>query len=106
MMLQREGIAPTYEDYPDTGCRLWPKCLTCPFPVCLVEELGAAMSHVDRQTKEKKPARNAEIRACAQDGMKAKEIAIMFGITRTRVHQILRSEGSSPLNEGREPAKL
>jgi len=89
-MLQGEGIAPSYKDYPDRGCRLHPHCLTCPFPTCLIEELGTAMSHYERRYVEYKRERNEAIRACRQDGLKPAEIATTYGISRTRVYQILK----------------
>jgi len=41
----------------DTGCHLWPNCLTCPFPRCYLDMTLSEKNQFTRQRKVSCPAK-------------------------------------------------
>ena len=71
--------------YADTGCRLAPSCLTCPFDRCIYEQSrpGSAL-----ETR----ARNAELVRLRSDGWTATRLAVRFGLTPRHVRRVLAAQ--------------
>lgn len=66
------------EDFPDTGCNLAPKCLTCPLPRCkhdLPPKTGITVLH------------QIDIALLRAQGLTGQQIADQLGITRRSVQR-------------------
>jgi len=69
------------EIYRDTGCRFFPKCLECPFPVCLLDNLDSFQSKI----------RKAEARELAEQGLSQTEIASRLNVSVSQVSRYLHN---------------
>ena len=72
--------------YKDTGCELWPSCLTCPFPRCIKEEPYGA-------SKLRSLARAATVLQLTNQGLTNAQIATILNVT-TRTVMRLRKKGA------------
>jgi AraC-like DNA-binding protein len=80
----RDDALPENLEYPDTGCGLWERCLTCPLPRCRYDEPGGARQIFLRE-------RDSEIaRLRRGDGVSIDELAQRFGVSRRTVFRVLR----------------
>lgn len=75
-------VMPESMTYRDSGCRLHPACLTCPFPVCVHETIGAAL----RATYE---ARRADIQRRFVAGESVEELAAAYEVTPRTIYRAL-----------------
>jgi hypothetical protein len=81
----RADALPEYTDYEDTGCDLYPSCLSCPLPRCRYDEPGGAPALL-------RTGRDATIlRLAHEDRVSIDRIAQMFGLSRRTVFRVLRS---------------
>lgn len=79
----RSDALPEYTEYADTGCDLYPSCLSCPLPRCRYEDPGGAAAML-------RPVRDASIlRLAEQDGLSVDRLAEMFGLSRRTVFRVL-----------------
>lgn len=69
-----------YLEYRDEGCDLWGKCLTCPYEVCLKEEMGKKVLEVRERLRKVEKAREM-----ADMGIKVVEIACQLMVTERTV---------------------
>ena len=65
--------------YEDTGCALSPKCLECPFPDCIADNIPSLLIH----------AKRAEAWELAERGMSKIEIARKLGVAERTVKRYL-----------------
>ncbi len=88
----REDALPENLDYPDAGCELAARCLTCPLPRCKYDEPGGAR----RLLLE---ARDRRIAALGRARVPAAEIARRFGLSRRSVFRVLQQarEANQPV---------
>ena len=81
----RIDALPEYTDYADTGCDLYPSCLSCPLPRCRYEENGGAPAIL-------RTGRDATIlRLAREDGVGVDRLAEMFGLSRRTIFRVLRA---------------
>ena len=84
--------APTYEDYPDRGCQVAPRCQDCPLPQCKHDNPRYAQANGWFSAKRWEP-----IKADLAAGVLSKpEIAAKHGKTERTVFRIqerLRAQG-------------
>lgn len=67
------------EDFPDTGCNLAPKCLTCPLPRCKHDlPLRTGITQL----------RAAEIAVLSAQGLTGQQMVDQLGITRRSVQRV------------------
>ena len=80
----RDDALPEHQEYADSGCALWDRCLTCPLPRCRHDEPGGARQIFLRE-------RDSEIaRLRRGDGVGIDELARRFGVSRRTVFRVLR----------------
>jgi len=80
----RDDALPEHQDYADSGCDIWDRCLTCPLPRCRHDEPGGARQIFLRE-------RDSEIaRLRRGDGAGIDELARRFGVSRRTVFRVLR----------------
>lgn len=85
----RIDALPEHTDYNDSGCDLYPSCLTCPLPRCRYEEPGGAAAML-------RTGRDASIlRVAAEGSYGVDDLAHMFGLSRRTIFRVLRA-GRSP----------
>ena len=83
---------PEYTAFPDTGCRLWARCLTCPFPRCIHD--GQEREAARRQRDE------AIFRRYQEAGPGAfGAIAAEFGVSRSTVLRAVARGRNAPICE-------
>lgn len=83
----RSDALPENTDYADTGCDLYPSCLSCPLPRCRYEEPGGAAAML-------RGGRDATILRLAREGdMTVDGLAEMFGLSRRTIFRVLRAGG-------------
>jgi hypothetical protein len=81
----RVDALPEYTDYQDSGCSLYPSCLSCPLPRCRFDTPGGAASML-------RDGRDARIlRLAGRDGMTVDRLAEMFGLSRRTIFRVLRA---------------
>ncbi len=81
----RSDALPEYTDYADTGCDLYPSCLSCPLPRCRYEDSGGAPAIL-------RTGRDATIlKLATQDGLGVERLAEMFGLSRRTIFRVLRA---------------
>lgn len=81
----RSDSLPEYTDYADSGCDLYPSCLSCPLPRCRYDDPGGAAAML-------REGRDAAIlRLSAGDGVGVDQLAEMFGLSRRTIFRVLRS---------------
>ena len=86
--LTRSDSLPEYTVYSDTGCDLYPSCLTCPLPRCRYDDPGGAASML-------RSGRDAAIlRLAERDGTTVDTLATMFGLSRRTIFRVLRTRGT------------
>jgi hypothetical protein len=74
---------PEFTDYSDSGCDLYPSCLSCPLPRCRYDDPGGAAAML-------RTGRNAAIaRLASRDGLTVEELARAFGVSRRTVFRVL-----------------
>lgn len=79
----REDALPEHLEYRDSGCDLFPSCLTCPLPRCRYEEKGGVRAILNRQ-------RDHEIRRMRiETKLTVAQIAKHFRISRRTVFRAL-----------------
>ena len=76
-------LLPEEFPYEDTGCELWPHCLTCPFPTCVEEEPWGKEKFLHRRRDE----RMSELR---EEGKNTEEIAGIVGVSTRTVQRGLK----------------
>jgi len=82
--LVRDDALPENQEYADSGCDIWGRCLTCPLPRCRYDEPGGARQIFLRE-------RDSEIaRLRRGDGTSIDELARRFGVSRRTVFRVLR----------------
>jgi AraC-like DNA-binding protein len=80
----RGDALPENQEYADSGCDIWERCLTCPLPRCRYDEPGGARQIFLRE-------RDSEIaRLRRGDGATIDELAQRFGVSRRTVFRVLR----------------
>jgi hypothetical protein len=80
----RNDALPENQEYADSGCDLWRRCLTCPLPRCRYDEPGGARQIFLRE-------RDSEIaRLRRGDGVTIDELARRFRVSRRTVFRVLR----------------
>jgi AraC-like DNA-binding protein len=80
----RDDALPENQEYADSGCDIWERCLTCPLPRCRYDEPGGARQIFLRE-------RDSEIaRLRRGDGATIDELAQRFGVSRRTVFRVLR----------------
>ncbi len=83
-------LPPEYCHYQDEGCELSDSCLHCPFPQCIDEEPGGRQHWL-------KKLRNREIaKLFSSGGKEAKELALMFGVSKRTIQRALKSSLLAP----------
>jgi hypothetical protein len=81
----RVDALPEYMDYADSGCDLYPSCLSCPLPRCRYDDPGGAAAML-------RGGRDASIlRLAGEDGMGVERLAEMFGLSRRTIFRVLRA---------------
>lgn len=81
----RMDALPEYTAYSDTGCDLYPSCLTCPLPRCRYEEPGGAAAML-------RTGRDANIlRLADREGLTVDQLAETFGVSRRTIFRVLRA---------------
>ena len=65
--------------YKDTGCQFYPKCLECPFPDCLLDQVSVTITQGKR----------VEARELARRGVNKVEIAKRLRVTERTVRNYL-----------------
>ena len=82
--------APTFQPYLDRGCKLAPKCLACPLPVCkedMASSLGPGWHTVYQAPM--RAQRDAAIRTKrTTEGTTAKDLAVEFQLTERTIYKI------------------
>jgi len=76
----RDPLSPLYKD---TGCHFHPACLSCPLPVCYLEDVRP---HV----RARNSARLALLRRLMEGGLSVKEAAPYVGISLRHAFRLLR----------------
>jgi hypothetical protein len=80
----RDDALPEHQDYADSGCDIWDRCLTCPLPRCRHDEPGGARQIFLRE-------RDSEIaRLRRRESVGIDELAHRFGVSRRTVFRVLR----------------
>ena len=78
-------LPPEYCHYRDEGCELADSCLNCPLSKCIYDEPGGRQRWLKRQ-------RDRQIvRLFTIEGKGAKELALMFGLSRRTVQRTLKN---------------
>lgn len=96
-ILDREIRSPQFDYakmYPDTGCDLAPKCLSCPFPQCRYD------APISVQTSE----RNSDILTRFYAGDDPRAIAKSYGISRRHVFRLVAHVRGQRTGKERESA--
>lgn len=87
--LTREDALPEHVDYRDSGCDMFPSCLTCPLPRCRYDEPGGVRAMLNR-------IRDREIRRLRFDhDVAVNEIARRFQVSRRTVFRALEAGRSA-----------
>jgi hypothetical protein len=75
---------PEYYHYQDDGCELANSCLSCPFSECIYAQPGGKHRWL-------RGLRDEEVlRLFTTEGKGAKELALMFGVSRRTIQRILK----------------
>lgn len=82
----RMDAFPDSKAYPDTGCNLYSRCLSCPLPRCQYDEDPFTQKLLANELKRQ---RVEEIRRQQASGVIAKEIASSLGLHRRSIYRIL-----------------
>jgi len=91
-------LPPEYCHYRDEGCDLADSCLNCPFTRCIYDEAGGKQRWL-------KGARAREMtRLFTTEGKRAKELALMFGVSQRTVQRTLKTVSGD--STGRETQKV
>lgn len=77
--------------YEDTGCKLYPRCLTCPFPDCQVDwrDVQTGTGKIRSQHSEANKVRAKELRAA---GKSVSAIAKMLGLSTWTISEYLKEK--------------
>jgi len=89
---QHDGLdlPPEYCHYRDEGCEFADSCLNCPLSKCIYDEPGGRQRWLKRQ-------RDRQIvRLFTVEGKKAKELALMFGLSLRTVQRALKKSLLTP----------
>ncbi len=82
---RRIDALPEYTDFNDSGCDLYPSCLSCPLPKCRYDEPGGAAAML-------RTGRDAGIlRMATEDGMTVDRLAMQFGVSRRTIFRVLHN---------------
>ena len=82
----RIDALPEYTSYNDTGCDLYPSCLSCPLPRCRYDDPGGAAAML-------REGRDASIiRLHRKEHVAVEQLATMFGLSRRTIFRVLRAE--------------
>ncbi len=82
---RRSDALPEHTRYADSGCELYPSCLTCPLPKCRYDEPGGAAAML-------RNGRDASIlRLADEDGMTVDRLAEQFGVSRRTIFRVLHT---------------
>ena len=79
-------LRPEYCEYQDTGCDLYPSCLTCPLPRCRYDE-GAG-----RRRAADGPLEEEIVRLRRGEGRSIREVAARVGLSERTIYRVLRRE--------------
>ncbi len=78
-------LPPEYCHYRDEGCEFADSCLNCPLSKCIYDEPGGRQRWLKRQ-------RDRHIaRLFTTEGKRAKELALMFGLSQRTVQRALKN---------------
>jgi len=75
-------LKPEYCHYRDEGCEYARSCLECPFPQCIYDEPRGRQRWLKR-------VRDRQIRKLYETGVKVKELAELFGVSKRTVQRAL-----------------
>jgi len=78
-------LRPEYCHYKDEGCEYAQSCLDCPYPQCIYDEPRSLHLWLKEQ-------RNKEINRLFSSGWKAKELALLFGVSQRTVQRALKAD--------------
>lgn len=89
-----EVLSPTfYDHYEDTGCNHAPRCLSCPFPSCLHDDLRGKQAAV-KVLEDAERANAVVLLSESIPRHKAiKQVAKDCGVTATTVQRVMRRTG-------------
>ena len=91
----RSDALPEYVSYADTGCDLYPSCLSCPLPQCRYEVNGGATAML-------RIGRDASILAAARrSGTTVDDLARTFGLSRRTSFRVLEKDRAPGCPHGR-----
>jgi len=76
--------APNYRHYPDKGCELYPSCLNCPLPKCILDKPGEGIARAKKRT------RNEEIKERLRKGESRADLAKAFGVHKRTIQRALK----------------
>ena len=83
-------LPPEYCHYRDEGCEFADSCLNCPLSKCIYDEPGGRQRWLKRQ-------RDRQIvRLFTVEGKRAKELALIFGISQRTVQRALKNSLPTP----------
>ena len=83
-------LPPEYCHYRDEGCEFADSCLKCPLSKCIYDEPGGRQRWLKRQ-------RDRQIvRLFTTEGKRAKELALMFGLSQRTVQRALKNSLPAP----------
>jgi len=72
---------------PDKGCSLYPSCLNCLLPKCILDEPRVGV------TGAKKRIRNEEIRERFYKGESVSDLAVAFGVCNRTIQGVVKKGG-------------
>jgi len=81
--MTRKDAYRDYNSYPDQGCKLYPSCLNCPLPKCILDESG-------RIARAEKRTRDEKIRQRFKDGESTADLAKVFGVSQRIIQRAVR----------------
>ncbi len=83
-------LPPEYCHYRDEGCEFAVSCLSCPLTKCIYDEPGGRQHWLKRQ-------RDRQIvRLFTIEGKRAKELALIFGLSQRTVQRALKNSLLTP----------
>lgn len=79
----RADSLPEHADYRDTGCDVYPSCLSCPLPRCRYDDPGGAAAQVRRGRDE------TIVLLATRDLVPIEKLATSFGVSRRTIFRVL-----------------
>ncbi|MFA5309669.1 MAG: hypothetical protein WC370_09335 [Dehalococcoidales bacterium] len=81
----KPDLRPEYCHYQDEGCEYSKSCLECPYPQCLYDEPRGRQRWL-------KELRNKEIGRLFAAGWKARDLALLFGVSPRTIQRALKED--------------